>query len=258
MRHVLWIGGPPGAGKTTVATRLARRHGLRYYSADARTWAHRDRALAEGNEAAQRWEEWRHAPTALPADELLAQSLHHERGAMVIDDVRALPAAPLIVAEGTVVAPALVAAPGRSVWLLPTPELQRARLARRDGGANDLYLLLAGELEREARAHEAPVLSVDGARSIDETVAAVEELLAAAIASGPLASGRPERRALLREANLAQVEQIRAFHARPWAEGNPETVERSFICECGDPACTADVLATVASVSAAPALAPGH
>jgi adenylylsulfate kinase-like enzyme len=41
LRHVLWIGGAPGSGKTTIATRLARRHGLRLYSADTKTWEHR-------------------------------------------------------------------------------------------------------------------------------------------------------------------------------------------------------------------------
>lgn len=56
MADALWIGGPPGAGKTTVATRLMRRHGLRLYSSDTQTWAHRDRALAAGNAAAARWE----------------------------------------------------------------------------------------------------------------------------------------------------------------------------------------------------------
>ena len=54
--HVLWIGGPPGSGKTAVASRLARRYGLRLYSSDTRTWQHRDRALRAGNAAARRWE----------------------------------------------------------------------------------------------------------------------------------------------------------------------------------------------------------
>ena len=55
LRHVLWIGGPPGGGKSSVATRIARRYGLRWYGADTRTWRHRDRALRAGNEAARRW-----------------------------------------------------------------------------------------------------------------------------------------------------------------------------------------------------------
>jgi DNA polymerase III delta prime subunit len=259
MQHVLWIGGPPGSGKTTIATRLARRHGLRWYNADARTWAHRDRALGEGNEAAHRWETWRYTmdPTVAPA-ELFAMSLHRERGPMIVDDLRAMPSSPLVVAEGTPVSPSLGAEPGRSVWLIPTPAEQEARLKERDGQAIELYRLLAGEIEREVREHHAPFLEIDGTRGIDETVTAVEELFAEALAQGPRAETPEERRALLREGNLAQVEQVRAFYARPWANGEADEVERLFICECGDTACTADATLTVAAVAAAPALSPGH
>jgi len=98
---VIWIGGPPASGKTTVATRLACRYGLRLYSADTRTWLHRDRALAAGVAAASRWEamtpveRWQRSSVA----GMLETSLHHERGAMVIEDLAALPVSPLIVAE---------------------------------------------------------------------------------------------------------------------------------------------------------------
>lgn len=256
----LWIGGPPGAGKTTVATRLARRHGVRWYCADTRTWAHRDRALAAGHDAAARWEaltpEERRA-TDRTDDELLAMSLHRERGAMVVDDVRALPPHPITLVEGSVVAAALVPDLERAVWLLPTEELHQARLRER-GDANRLYRLLVTVIAAEARAHGVPVLDVDGSLTIDEAVEAVERLLGEALAAGPRAETAGERRALLREANLATVAQVRAYFARPWARGDGERAERSFICECGDTSCVADVVASVAAVAAAPAVATGH
>src|SRR4249920_1458759 len=126
LQHVLWIGGPPGSGKTAVATRLARRHGLRWYSSDTRTWRHRDRALREGSPAASRWEaltpeeRWQPGPA-----ELLELWLHAERGPMVVDDLRGLPASPLVVAEGSALAASAVADPSRAVWLLPTADFQR-------------------------------------------------------------------------------------------------------------------------------------
>jgi hypothetical protein len=256
---VLWIGGPPGSGKTTVATQLVRRHGLRWYNADTRTWAHRDRALRERHEAAHRWEALSPADRrTAPDGELLAMSLHRERGAMVVDDVLKLPASTLIVAEGTVLSAARVTDPGRAVCLVPTPELQRARLETRDGRTNRLYLLLSAEIERDAREHGVPVLPVDGTRGVDETVAAVEALFADALAEGPRAGSSAERRELLREGNLAIVAQLRAFYARPWADGDAESTVRTFVCECGDPACVATLDLPVGAVAGMPALARGH
>jgi DNA polymerase III delta prime subunit len=266
MNHVLWIGGPPGCGKTTVAIRLARRHGLRLYSADTRTWVHRDRALAAGNAAAQRWEamtpaeRWRRATTA----EMFEMSLHRERGPMVIDDLRALPASPLVVAEGsTLPASAVsdgVAERARAVWLIPTAAFQRAQLAAlgtHDGPAR-LYLHLRDVIEREAGEHGTPVLSIDGSLTIGETARTVERLFGDALAAGPRTRTPDERRALLREMNEAVVNQVRGFYARPWAHGDADAVERDFVCECGDPACDHVVRLAVGEAAAEPALSPGH
>jgi hypothetical protein len=190
---------------------------------------------------------------------MLEMSLHRERGQMVLDDLVALPPEPLVIAEGSTL-PARAADRGRAVWLILTPELQRARLAARGttGGAAELYALLNDVITREAAEHAVPTLRVDGGRSIDVTVAAVERRFAEAIAAGPRAQTTEERRALLREINAAIVAQVRAYHARPWASGDPDAVVRRFVCECGATACDVELDLPVRDVAAGPALAPGH
>jgi hypothetical protein len=74
----------------------------------------------------------------------------------------------------------------------------------------------------------------------------------------PLASSREERRALLREANLALVTQVRGYYARPWAVGDAEDVTRSFVCECGATDCVDDLERPVGFAAAGPVLAAGH
>jgi AAA domain-containing protein len=265
LRHVLWLGGAPGSGKTTVALRLARRHGLRVYSADTRTWVHRDRALRDGNVAAARFEATPPLERArLEPAERFTLSLHRERGPMVIHDVAHLPRSPLVIAEGTVVPAELIAAgladASHALWLAPTPELQRERMAGRGADADvaALYALMARTIAREVDDAGAPRLELDGTLDLDATVDAVEQHFAAALAAGPHAASDAERRALLREANMDVVHQVRAFHARPWASGNPEEVVRAFVCECGDTGCVASVDATVAEAAAGPLRAPGH
>jgi hypothetical protein len=199
LRHVLWIGGPPGTGKTAIAATIARRHGLRWYGADTRTWQHRDRALDAGNDAARRWESmtpqqrWMQSTPA----EMLEMSLHAERGPMVLEDLRVLPHSPLVVAEGSTL-PAQAVSDGiadrsRAVWLLPTDDFQRALLAARasPAGPAALYRLLRDRIAREASEHGAPTLLLDGSLDLEATVAAVEERFAAALAEGPCAQPVP-------------------------------------------------------------------
>ena len=221
---VLWIGGTPGAGKTTVARALARRHGLRLYSADTQTWVHRDRALAAGHPGAIRWEAMSiEERRQKRPEEALDLWIHWERGPMVADDIRALPERPLIVAEGTTIP----AGDAHALWL------------DRPSAWPDhpVYAHFAQAILDNARRHGVPVLTVEG--SVEDTIAAVEGHFAQPLAAGPLAETPEEHHALLREANDALVFQVRTGTARPWATETPETLTRDFICECDDPECRA-------------------
>lgn len=228
---MIWIGGPPGSGKTTVASRLARRHGLRLYSSDTRTWIHRELLATRGSAAALAWD-------------LRAIELNRERGPLLVEDVSALPRAPLVVAEGTTVPKG--ASP--ALWLIPTRAWQLAQLTARATSADvvETYETLRDLITEEA----VDVLIVDGSRTIDETVDAAEQHFAEELERNVPG----DRRRLMREANLAIVEQVRTAVSRPWHSGDPEAVEREFYCECGDPGCTETVRTTVATAAAAPVL----
>ena len=103
---------------------------------------------------------------------------------MIVDDLRALPSSPLVVAEGSPL-PAWAVSTGiaerfRALWLLPPPAF-----------------LLAEVIEGAERGSTTFPSAVDGTRPIDGTVAFAEAHFAQALADGPLASSREERRALL-------------------------------------------------------------
>jgi hypothetical protein len=244
--HVLWIGGPAAAGKTTVSRLLARRYGLRWYSVDDHTWQYWDRAAAAGVEL----------PSSGPGD--------FDRGPMIRADLLALPW-PLVVVEGALVRPDLATATGNAVWLMPSQEEQRARLEKRHPeGVHHGYLwgwqLIRNQLDA---APDAATIVVDN-QTVSQTLAAVEKHFAECIAAGPTARTVRERQSLLRYANEVAVTHSLARAARADVPRDASTVIRTFDCECAEPTCDALVDLPVSDAAAALAapppalLAPGH
>jgi len=137
LRDVYWIGGGSGAGKSTVARRLAARHGLRLYATDDVMADHGRRSTPPDSPfmtefvAMNMDERWVSRPP-----ETMLETFHWFRGegfGLIVEDLLRLP--PGVIAEGFRLLPRLVrpllSVPGHAVWLCPTPGFRRAAFSHR-------------------------------------------------------------------------------------------------------------------------------
>lgn len=205
LAHVLWIGGPPDSGKTSIADRLAERHGAQVYHFDRHERDHIRRAdpirhpavfalgalLRDLDERALAHELWlARPPEAMARDTIASWS---QRVALAVEDLLAMPPAPPIVAEGPGFFPEAIAPllgdPRRAVWLVPSEEFQRASAIRRDKpGARHLTadpalaqenlirrdLLMGEHIRRQAAALGLATFAVDGRLGLQALAALVE------------------------------------------------------------------------------------
>ena len=139
LRHVRWIGGGSGAGKSVIARRVTARHGLRLYATDDVMPDHASRC-APGDcpfltefAAMDMDERWVNR-----SPETMLETFHWFRGegfGLIIEDLLRLPREPGVIAEGFRLLPRLVepllTGPPQAVWLLPTPGFRRAAFGRR-------------------------------------------------------------------------------------------------------------------------------
>jgi 2-phosphoglycerate kinase len=185
LKHVRWIGGGSGAGKSTVGRELAETHGLRLYGTDDAIAEHVLRsdplrhpltAAFLGMSMDERW------LNRTPAE--MARTFHGFHGEMfemIVEDLLALPDQPPILVEGFRLLPRLVAPllsqPGQAVWLLPTPAFRRqafdtrgsrltiaGRTSDPDRALENLLArdaLFTDELERQTADLGLPLLRVD-------------------------------------------------------------------------------------------------
>jgi 2-phosphoglycerate kinase len=153
--HVYWLGGGSGGGKSTIAGRLAARHGLRLYATDAAMADHGRRITAQdapflsefaAMDMDERW--------LLRSPRTMLETFHWFRGegfGLIVEDLLRRPAEPGVIAEGFRLLPCLVqpllARADHAVWLLPTPGFRRAAF----GGRGSLWKI-AGKTSDPERA----------------------------------------------------------------------------------------------------------
>jgi 2-phosphoglycerate kinase len=139
LRHVYWLGGGSGAGKSTIARRVASDHGLRVYSTDEAMADHARRSTPAEAPYLSRFlamdmdERWvRRSPRTM------LETFHWFRGegfGLIVEDLLRLPADTDVLVEGFRLLPHLVepllAERRQAVWLLPTPEFRQAAFASR-------------------------------------------------------------------------------------------------------------------------------
>lgn len=158
LRHIYWIGGGSGAGKSTITRRIAAEHGLHAYIADdvmadhAKRSTPRDCPLLHMFMAMDMDQRWvRRSPEAM------LETFHWFRGEgfnMIIEDILNLPKKSGVVVDGFRLLPHLVkpllADRSHAVWLIPTPEFRQAVFESR-GGTKSGFIAKTGDPERALR-----------------------------------------------------------------------------------------------------------
>ena len=158
LRHVYWIGGGSGAGKSTIARRLAAEHGLELYATDEVMADHAKRSTPEDcpllhefmkTDMDQRW------VNRTPKE--MFETFHWFRGegfSMIIADVLRLPRERGVIVDGFRLLPHLVkpllAERSHAVWLIPTPEFRQAVVDSR-GGSQWGFIAKTSDPERALR-----------------------------------------------------------------------------------------------------------
>ncbi len=199
LRHVYWIGGGSGAGKSTIARRLAAEYGLHLYATDDAMRDHARQSTPEDSPFLSQFaamdmdERWVNRDP-----ETMLETFHWFRGegfGLIVDDLLRLPREPGVIVEGFRLLPHLVkpllAMPSHAVWVLPTPEFRRAALnsrgstweiARKTSDPEralrklvERDRLFTERLREEAKRLDLRVIAVDTTTSEDDLAAQVTE-----------------------------------------------------------------------------------
>jgi hypothetical protein len=202
LNDVLWIGGSPCSGKSTIAQRLSSAYGLSIYSCDDAFERHRLLVTPEcqpifARLASASCDELWLRPVPQQIEEELA--FYREEFPFILSDLEHLvrlaegDSRLAWVAEGAALLPSLLAGlgvpPAQAIWIVPAEAFQRTHYARRDWrhdvlrdcsdpeqGWENWMARDAGFARRvaiEAERLGYTVILVDGARPVDDIYADV-------------------------------------------------------------------------------------
>ena len=180
LASIIWIGGSPCTGKTSVAQRLAEQYGLAAYHFDHHEADHIKRSSAVDEPALHAFlamtmdERWvRRSPEEMARNVIFSWT---ERFRFVLKDLRAMPSESAVIAEGPGLFPDLVAPhlarQQQAIWLVPTAAFC-ATMRRRRGSTMpthtsqperawqnliDRDILLAAYVRQRAEERKLPIL----------------------------------------------------------------------------------------------------
>ena len=247
-----------GVGKTTAARALARKHDLRLYSLDARTYEHESKVPPETRSLDELW-------VHSTPEELANWFEEHARRRFpfVLEDLARIEDDAPVLVDGPQLLPELVASRGRALFVVAAPSLQRELVAARGSRAyartRDPERALENRLARDAILAErlrraAPVAEIGDVRETEHVVESFFEPLIGDWIENPDHGDGGARR---RDENEARVRQIRAHLD---ATGGEDSREVELACECAQRGCGATVRMSLrhAETSQRPRLAPGH
>lgn len=192
LAHVLWLGGSPCSGKSTIAGRISARFGHRIYDCDDAWFRHGETASPALQPVLYRLarataeEVWLERAVEQQVREAIAS--YHELFPLIVADLFALPTESPIIAVGAALLPDLVSAAGipldRALWMIPTEPFQRHHYGLRDWRHDVLRATtdpehawenwmrrdatFAREVARQSEERGGQVILVDDARTIDE------------------------------------------------------------------------------------------
>jgi hypothetical protein len=237
---MIWIGGSPGAGKSTAARELARESDLPLHPIDLWTYDHVERMplvqsldeeLADGPEAA--------------AESFVRIS--RTRLELVVQDVgaRELGVVPTLV-EGPQLFPSMASDAVPGVWLVPAAGLTRQareeRLARAEDSAGRARLeallerdaVLARMVREEAADFGRPLIEIPADPDWETVAIAVKAALATAFNESPRLQPGEELSRQRQYENQVACRQGRLWQAEI---GLAELPPFPFACECGYSGC---------------------